>query len=204
MPRKIPPTTYALLGLLALQPWTTYELARQSDRSLRWFFPRAERGIYQEAKRLVALGWATTSATWSGERRGTTYHITRDGRAALEIWLDERPAPLQLESEGLMRAFLAGPDRVDHVRANVEAMGEDARHVLEQLAGMAREWLAREAPFGERAPTNAVTIRLVADIHRTIIDWAQWARTALDEVEAGGAAALGVADEVYADIAATT
>ena len=76
MTRKIPPTSYALLGLLSLQPWTTYELARQSERSLRWFFPRAERGVYQEAKRLVDLGWATSTATWAGRRKGTTYEIT--------------------------------------------------------------------------------------------------------------------------------
>jgi DNA-binding PadR family transcriptional regulator len=202
MTRKIPPTTYALLGLLSLQPWTTYELARQSDRSLRWFFPRAERGVYQEAKRLVDLGWATATATWAGRRRGTSYEITDAGRTAFEAWLGERPAPLQIDSEGLVRAFLAGPGRLADVRANVVAMGDDARAALEQLAAMAGEWSARTAPFRDRGPTNAVTIRLVVELHRAVAGWATWAEGAISRIEAGGESALALADEVYDDIAA--
>ena len=49
-------TTHAVLGLLSLRPWTTYELAKQVQRSLGWFWPRAERKLYDEPKRLVAAG----------------------------------------------------------------------------------------------------------------------------------------------------
>ena len=66
-------TSYAVLGLLAVRSWTTYELARQSERSLRWFFPRAERAVYQEAKRLVALGWARANKTSTGRRTSTRW-----------------------------------------------------------------------------------------------------------------------------------
>ena len=31
--------TYALLGLLGVQPWTWYELAGQAHRSLRYIWP---------------------------------------------------------------------------------------------------------------------------------------------------------------------
>ena len=46
-------TSYALLGLLSLRSWTTYELAKQVQRSIGWFWPRAERKLYDEPKRLV-------------------------------------------------------------------------------------------------------------------------------------------------------
>ena len=52
-----PITGYAVLGLLSLRPWTTYELAQQVRRSLHWFWTRAERRIYEEPKRLVENGW---------------------------------------------------------------------------------------------------------------------------------------------------
>ncbi len=38
-------TSHALLGLLAVRDWTTYELAKQVKRSLSWFWPRAERKL---------------------------------------------------------------------------------------------------------------------------------------------------------------
>ena len=51
-------TSYAILGLLGIQPWTTYELAQQMERSLKYFWPRAQSRIYEEPKRLAALGLA--------------------------------------------------------------------------------------------------------------------------------------------------
>ena len=33
-------------GCWPSRPWTTYELAKQVQRSLGWFWPRAERKLY--------------------------------------------------------------------------------------------------------------------------------------------------------------
>jgi DNA-binding PadR family transcriptional regulator len=82
-------TSYALLGLLALRPWTTYELAKQAQRSLGWFWPRAERKLYDEPKRLVAAGLATATREMTGARPRTIYVATARGRKALRRWLDE-------------------------------------------------------------------------------------------------------------------
>ena len=85
--RGMTTTSYALLGLLALQPWTTYELAQQVRRSLSWFWPRTERKLYDEPKRLVAEGYATAREEFTGRRKRTVYEITPEGRAALRATL---------------------------------------------------------------------------------------------------------------------
>jgi len=59
--RPLSTTTYAILGLLAVQPWSTYELTRQMDRSLGRMWPRAQSKLYEEPKKLVALGLATAT-----------------------------------------------------------------------------------------------------------------------------------------------
>src|SRR5919198_1204279 len=59
-PKRLTTTSYALLGLLALQPWSTYELAAQMDRGLSTFWPRARSNVYEELKKLgqgPALEW---------------------------------------------------------------------------------------------------------------------------------------------------
>lgn len=201
MTRQLSPTSYALLGLLSLRSWSTYELARQSERSLRWFFPRAERAVYQEAKRLVDLGWAAADQSWIGRRRSTTYCITTAGTSALQGWLRQRAAPLQLQSEGLLRIFFADQAGLDEMRASVGAMQEDARAALGQLGAMAAAWETGQAPFPERGGTNAVAMRLVTDVHRTVADWANWADGAIDRIERGAEQASRLADEVYADVA---
>ena len=55
-PRPLTTTSYAILGLLSLRPWTTYELAQQMQRALGQFWPRAESKLYEEPKKLVAHG----------------------------------------------------------------------------------------------------------------------------------------------------
>ena len=82
-------TSYAVLSLLALRPWTTYELAKQMKRSLGWIWPRAESRLYEEPKKLVAAGLATSRSEPTGRRRSTVYSITPEGRQALAGWLAE-------------------------------------------------------------------------------------------------------------------
>src|SRR5680860_420577 len=73
-------TSYAILGLLAIKPWTTYDLIQQVDRSLRRIWPRAQSKLYEEPKKLVALGFARASEEQVGKRRRTRYTITARGR----------------------------------------------------------------------------------------------------------------------------
>ena len=101
-------TSHAILGLLSLRSWTTYELAKQVQRSLGWFWPRAERKLYDEPKRLVAAGLATSDR--GDDRRRDRAPCTRSparGRKALRRWLDEPPAPPTLEFEGMVKVFFA-------------------------------------------------------------------------------------------------
>lgn len=58
MTTNLTPTSYAILGLLAVRPYTTYELATQVERTVRRFWPRARSKLYEEPKKLVAAGLA--------------------------------------------------------------------------------------------------------------------------------------------------
>src|SRR6185503_7501160 len=107
MPEPVSPTSGAILGLLSLRSWTTYELAKQVQRSIGWFWPRAERKLYDEPKRLVAAGFAASTAEMTGARPRTVYTITARGKKALRTWLGEPPAPPSLEFEGLVKVFFA-------------------------------------------------------------------------------------------------
>ena len=87
-------TSYAILGLLAIKPWTTYELAKQMEVSLRNFWPRAERKLYEEPRKLVAYKLATVQHETVGKR-------PRCGRSG-------RPGPVgQLNPHPPHRARLA-------------------------------------------------------------------------------------------------
>jgi len=169
------PTSYALLGLLSVRPWTTYELAQQAQRSLRFLYPRAERHLYAEAKRLADGGYARTEVGFTGKRRSTTYAITPAGRKALREWLRTQPGPPVLEAEVLLRSFFADLGRPRDLVAALEAAKAEAVAAQRELAAMAQGSVDDAAPFPERVAMGALTMRFVADFHRLVEDWATWA-----------------------------
>jgi PadR family transcriptional regulator, regulatory protein AphA len=172
------PTSYAMLGLLALRPWTTYELAKQMQRSVRWFWARAERKLYDEPKHLVACGLATTRSTMTGKRASTVYEITTEGRAAIRDWMAAPEfEPPQFEMEGVIHVFFAENGRPDQLIAAVRRMGAQAVTALAELHLLSAAIAAGDEPFPERRAMNAVTIELWARLHETIRDWSRWAES---------------------------
>jgi DNA-binding PadR family transcriptional regulator len=168
-------TSHAILGLLRLRPWTTYELAKQVQRSLGWFWPRAERKLYDEPKRLVAQGLASSEQSMTGARPRTVYTVTRKGRTALAAWLDEAPAPPILEFEGMIKVFFADGGSLEQLRATLTAIAETAEERLAELDGKVTELGSAADSFPERVHLNAIGLRFHIDHERTIAGWARWA-----------------------------
>ena len=179
-------TSFAVLGLLSLRPWTAYELARQSERSLRWFFPRAERAVYLEVKRLVALGWARDARATTGRRASTVYSITRTGETALHAWLGTPSGGTEIVSEAALKMFFADQDGTAQLRATVDGMRAHADQSLSRLSEMASE----PSGFPERMSTNVLSMRLIADIYRAIREWTDWADDAVDVLVSGNPEAV--------------
>src|SRR6476620_237473 len=168
-------TSQAILGLLALRSWTTYELAKQVQRSLGWFWPRTERKLYDEPKRLVAAGLATSKQEMTGHRPRTVYGITARGRKSLRTWLGQAPAPPSLEFEGLVKVFFADGGTLQQLRATLTSIAEtsDAR-VAERVVKFTQHE-SGDVPFPDRLALNTVALRFQHDHERLIGDWARWA-----------------------------
>ena len=179
-PPKLTPTSEALLGLLSLRSWTTYELAKQVERSLGWFWPRTERKVYDEAKKLVATGHASARDESSGDRPRTVYRITAKGRRELARWLTQPSAPKKLESEALVRVFFAEAGGLEDLRRTLTQFGEDARHRVDELHGLIAAADEPGYPYHDRAHVNALAIRFQLDLHRTMAEWADWAAEQTD------------------------
>jgi DNA-binding PadR family transcriptional regulator len=165
-------TSYAILGLLSVQRWTTYELAKQVRRSLNWFWPRAERKLYEEPKRLVADGLATATKQLTGQRPRTVYGITPAGRAELRRWLGEPSAPRSTEFEGMVKVFFADAGTLDQLRATLSQIEVETADRLARLAEMA----AGPATFPQRAHLSAIGLQLQSEQELAVLRWAGWAQ----------------------------
>jgi DNA-binding PadR family transcriptional regulator len=175
MESTLTPTSYAILGLLAIKPWTTYELAQQMDRALGRFWPRAESRLYEEPKKLVAHGLARSSVEMVGKRRRTIYTITPKGRRALRKWV---PAPGDgpvLESEQLVKVFFAEHATKTDLLATLARVREWSDERLGAGAGVPAAYLAGNGPFPERLPWLLLVGQFLVDFHVMVESWAEWA-----------------------------
>jgi DNA-binding PadR family transcriptional regulator len=175
-PKPLTTTSHAVLGLLALKPWTTYELAKQVQRGLGWFWPRAERKLYDEPKRLVAAGFATATTQHTGQRPRTVYAITAAGRRALRRWLDEPPAPPALEFEAMVKVFFADAGTLDQLRNTLHEVETNAHERRTELQTQIDAAAAGPYEFSKRLPINALALRFHLDHEELIASWAAWAR----------------------------
>ena len=178
---KLTTSSYAILGLLALRPWTTYELAKQMAVSLRNFWPRAESKLYEEPKKLVAHGLATAEDDPVGRRPRSVYSITPAGREALRAWLDEPGAPAALEFEALVKVFFAEQGTKAQLVENLRRIAGEQRERTAIDAEWALRYLEGRGTFPERQAVLSLVGRLQADFNDTVLRWAEWALEAVDD-----------------------
>jgi PadR family transcriptional regulator AphA len=194
--RSLPTTSYAILGMLALRPWSAYELTQQARRSLNYCWPTAESVLYSEPKRLVRLGLATSKRQAVGRRTRTIYAITEQGRRALADWLATPPSPPGLELEAMLRLLYADQgskqDLLDGVRASRAWALASASELLAQVRG----YLADGGPFPERLHIITLFGRFYIELFELLASWADIAEA---EITAWpGTADLGMTDRTRA------
>lgn len=173
---RLTTTTYGVLGLLAVRPHSTYELAKAMDRSVGRVWPRAQSKLFEEPKKLVEHGYATARDDAVGKRPRTVYTITPAGRTALAAWLAEPGDGPTLEFEGLVKLIFAALGTRDDALASLARAREWA---VEQNAGNIeageRFAAATDGRYAERRATTLLLGAFLTDFYKLVADWADWA-----------------------------
>ena len=185
-------TTYAVLGLLCIRPWSAYELTQQMARSMRFMWPRAESGIYREPQKLVEVGYATAEEEAAGPHRTKlVYSATQEGRHALERWLGAPSAPPQFESEALVKFFFADLGSKDDALRLMDELAAQAQALVEAFRSITASYEQAPGPFPERLHIGSLIGRFLFEHARTIASWAVWAKAHVTEwPETGPSAAI--------------
>lgn len=191
LPQALPPTAWAVLGLLSFPGERTgYELKKWADSSLRFFYwSPAISQIYAELRRLEELGYAASVRSGPEEvRTKRRYAITDAGRAALAGWASDtaEAGPPILKHGLLLRIWLGHLAEPALLRAMVEDHLERTRGELAAV----REAMEHAAGVGEWAfPTLA--LRWSERQHLAELELAEALLADLAEVEAVGGPGAG-------------
>ena len=180
MPSRLTTSSYAVLCLLAIRPWSGYELTQQATRSLRFAWPKSERLLYSEPKKLVAHGLATAHQESVGERSRTVYTITDEGRTALTEWMATEAQPPVLEAEALLRLLFADHGAVADATATLDKLAADAAETYRQVLQINAGYLDGRHPFPERVHVSVLFATFQLEFLDLIVRWAEFARTEID------------------------
>lgn len=181
MAAKLSTSSYAVLALLDLKPWTGYELTQQARRSLRYAWPKSERLLYAEPKKLVENGLATSHLEGEGNRIRNVYTITDAGRRALRDWSHTRTQPPRIEIEALLRLLFADHgSREDALRALAEFEGDiDVHHrAIVELMG---SYLEGGHPFPDRTHLSVLFATFQIEMFKTFERWIEFARAEIEQ-----------------------
>ena len=173
---RLTTTTYGVLGLLAVRPHTTYELAKAMDRSVGRIWPRAQSKLFEEPKKLVEHGYASAREESVGRRPRTVYTISRRGRRALAAWLAEPGEGPTLEFEGMVKLLFADHGtRADALASIARARAWAIERNAGSLEAAERFAAATEGRYAERRATTLLLGSFLTDFYALVAAWADWA-----------------------------
>ncbi|MEH6569053.1 MAG: PadR family transcriptional regulator [Halioglobus sp.] len=174
---KLSPTSYAMLGLLARNPQSAYELNTLMQNSLiRVYWPRAESHVYSEPKKLLAHALVTERQEQVSGRNRTVYTITAHGRGSLRDWLGKGTNPdLRMQAEFMLKLILADGGSADNARATLKlSVHASQLDLVEAVAGIERI-LSNPSYAAEGMPYNGIVINLMTDMLIARYQWGKFA-----------------------------
>ena len=165
---------YALLGALADQPRTGYELLKHFQQSLAYAWPASHSQIYPELARLLEDG--LIEQTGSGARNSKTYAVTDAGIAEVRAWLRGTAPDRRVRSDAALRTFFLWLLDPAEARKQLEVERTYWQGVLDEFLRI------REEPTGHNKKARTFRIALEGGI-RTVEARLAWLADALAEIE---------------------
>jgi PadR family transcriptional regulator, regulatory protein AphA len=153
--RPLSSTAYVILGFLAREPKSGYEIKQAVDTSTRFFWTASYGQIYPELRRLEEAGLVESERDDAGGRKRTVHRITAEGRKALRAWVAQPAAPTEFRDEKLLKLFFTGA--AGGARSNTTA-----RETLEAHA-------AEHAELAERLESLRPTVAEMGDPHKLAV-----------------------------------
>jgi len=129
-----------LLGLLAIEPMSGYDLGQTIRGSVGHFWNESYGQIYPNLKRLAAGGLATArTERQKGKPDRNIYSITKKGRERLAAWLAVAPQPEIPRNELLLKLFFGVQASPEISIQHVERMVESERASLREFTRIEKE-----------------------------------------------------------------
>jgi len=183
---------YAILVALSDGPASGYDVAKQFDESVGFFWRARQSQIYRELAKLKDKAWATArEIAQTGKPNRILFSITEDGREALAEWSRQPSQVQELKDDLLVQLYALDHVDLDGLRANILSRQERHRDHLAQYEAKHR-LLQSSNDITDIGRQLALEVALIYER-----EWTEWCVRALDRLDPavigqGGTAELPV------------
>jgi DNA-binding PadR family transcriptional regulator len=172
-----------LLGLLAIEPMSGYDLGQTIRGSVGHFWNESYGQIYPNLKRLAAGGLATArTERQKGKPDRNIYSITKKGRERLAAWLAVAPQPEIPRNELLLKLFFGVQASPEISIQHVERMVESERASLREFARIEHEEISKNQQYPD-APYWKMVARFGQIELEAHLRWAEETLAELHKIE---------------------
>jgi PadR family transcriptional regulator, regulatory protein AphA len=164
-------TPYAILGLLSIQPMSGYDMRKELQQSLLYFWKESNGQIYPTLKRLTAQGLvARVHARGKNRRERQMHTLTAEGRRRLREWLAQPPGAQPVRSEFLMKLFLGHSAPAGACLEHIRRYRTEQKELLETFL-IFRDSVRKEHASSPHLKYWAALIEHGIRIRRAEIEW---------------------------------
>lgn len=179
---RVNPTEFAILGLIAEEPRSGYDIKKEVEERLSHFWSQSYGHIYPMLRRLHERGLvAKTLERQDGRPDRKVYSLTDEGREALEAWFAEPPPPQRPRNELLLRIFLGRHAPAEHLLRDVRNYRAGVARTLAELRAVETR-VDREADTHPDRIYWKLTVRYGLKAFEALAEWGEEAEAALSEV----------------------
>lgn len=164
-------TRFALLGMLAIEPMSGYDIRKTIDASIAHFWNESYGQIYPMLKGLAQEGLVTCKPDRKAARNRRVYAITAKGRLALKGWLAQPAGNERVRNELLLKLFFARNGPRDAFVHHLERYRLLHQAELTRFRAMGRDLVREHAPRPD-LPFWMMTLRFGICQSEAALRWA--------------------------------
>ena len=176
---------YALLGLLSMAPMSGYDIKQAIEYSIGYFWQESYGAIYPNLRALHEDGFVTRSVEpGDGKPDRHVYTITEKGREELRAWISERPAPLPLRNELLLKLFFAPFGKRSDMERHIRLYHRLQKGRVQQLEAI-HEQIKKQYEGNPGLPYWSMTLRYGILSRKALVEWAEETLNILKTLDEG-------------------
>ena len=170
---------HGLLGLIKYRPMTGYELTKEFNESLAYFWHATSQQIYKELDTMEKSGWLVSKRVMQSEKPNKrVYSITAKGKEALLGWVSTPEEGVKKFMQGknpfLMRLAFAGEASDELALGMLRAFKNEYLSFAQSLGDIENIIAAEEAVLGKKVMKYWKLVALHGEIIRKArLEWVE-------------------------------